>query len=135
TIVHILAPSLASQSRVTGEVGLGERREDADPGAVGVGFVWKDEGVLAEIELASDRLHLGSRQSPRVGQDGERIAGERRGGEDIDNVEAPAHRSTPSALGDHVDLDAGAERQGGRAYGRASWEGFGEMAGVDGVHG
>src|SRR6185369_1494163 len=88
-----------ADGRVAGEVKLRARREDTHPGAASGGFVWKDEGSLGEIELASDRLHLGGGQAPRVRQDGQRIAGERRRGEDVDNVEEPAHRSPLSGLG------------------------------------
>ncbi len=62
--------------RVPGEGQLLARREDAHARRVrGLGRR-QDEGGLAQVELARERLHLGARQAGGVGEHGERVAAE-----------------------------------------------------------
>jgi hypothetical protein len=46
-------------------------------------FAWKDEGCFGKIHLTGQRLHLFVGQTPCVGENGQRIAGERRSGKNI----------------------------------------------------
>jgi hypothetical protein len=49
-----------------------------------LGLARDDERCLAEVGLASERLHLVGRETAGIREDGERIAGESAFGEDVD---------------------------------------------------
>ena len=78
----------AADGGVAREGDFRARGEDADLGGVTgiVGGV--DEDRLAEVELARQRLHFRVRQRVCAFDDGQRIAGEGRVGEDVVDVEA-----------------------------------------------
>jgi hypothetical protein len=88
----------ATDGRMTGERQLFPRREDTHVcGVVGIGGC-AEEDRLGEIELARDGLHLRVAEIVRVPDDGERIAGEARVGEDVVGGELEWHSATIAEL-------------------------------------
>jgi hypothetical protein len=84
---------------MTRERHLGRAVEDADARGVGRVLRRQDKGGLRVVELGGQRLHVGVRDPPRVGHDGERIAAEAAVGEDVQGLEGEGrHGLTPLAL-------------------------------------
>jgi hypothetical protein len=75
---------------VPGEGQLRPRREDADARRVRRVVGRQDEGGLAQVELARERLHVRIRQAGGVGQHGERVAAEAPAGEHVHGGEGEA---------------------------------------------
>ena len=73
--------------RVTGKRKLDLRREDPQPKVRIRCLRRQDERGFREVHLVGRALHLLIRQSPRVGEDCELIAGERRLGKDVGDDE------------------------------------------------
>jgi hypothetical protein len=85
----------APQRRVSCEGQLPLQREDADPV---IGFRRRrgeEERGLREVEPARDPLHRLGGEIVGVEDDGEGVAGERRLGEHVDQLEAPVHGRPP----------------------------------------
>src|SRR4029077_14655823 len=69
-----------AQSRMSGKRQLFLHRKYADPLPLVCFNLWlarQDEGCFREMHLASESLHVLVGQTARVGENGERIAGER----------------------------------------------------------
>src|SRR5687767_12756551 len=80
---------------MTGERQLGSRREDAHPRRVRRLFGRQHEYRLRQVELAGDRLHGGAVEALRIEYHGERIAGERPLGKDVEDMVAALHGLLP----------------------------------------
>ena len=81
-----IEPARGAERGMAGELEFFAHGEDADVDAVlalDLGGAGQDEGGLAEVGLARDGLHLLGGEAARVGEDGERIAGEGLLGEDV----------------------------------------------------
>src|SRR5271170_712464 len=78
---------------MAGEGQLAPRRENAQARRIDRVVRLEDEHRLGEIELASDRLHALVVKALAIEHDGQRIAGERRLGKDIERIVFAAHRS------------------------------------------
>jgi len=69
---------------VAGKGDFGGRGEDADVRGVGGVLRWEDEGGFGVVEFFGEGLHLRGGEAARVGDHGEGVAAEARGGEDVD---------------------------------------------------
>ena len=78
--------------RVAGEGQLGGGREDARVRHVHRVARRQQEDRLRQVELARDGLHRGLVEVLGLADHGQRVAGERAGGEHVEDVVAPRHR-------------------------------------------
>jgi hypothetical protein len=83
---------------MAGERQFSRRREDPEACRIGGSPRIEDEYGFGQVELGRDRLHGGIVEAFGVEHDGERIAGERRLGEDVERKEPPRHRIPTSSL-------------------------------------
>ena len=87
------APSRASDDR---QRQLFRDREDADFVSFGGGIARKNKSCLGKIHLTRERLYFVIIQAARVSENGERITGQRRPGENVklnEFVSAVRHKS------------------------------------------
>ena len=89
---------------MAGERELAPRREDADAPRVPRIVGRQHEHGLRQVELAGDRRHDGRIDAPRIGEDGELVAGEPARGEHVHGHESSTHENLQSWVAPVFDL-------------------------------